>query len=202
MFADSLAALSTSLEMEGEDKYGMRRAKEFSEQCRKTCRILTKNNILMICSNQIRQSLNTYGDKEIAPGGKAIGFYSSLRLRVRSPKKIKTSKTINGKKYEKISGIEVEIDIFKSTVWEPYHKASIFIEFNYGIDDIRANLQYIKDNTKNTIFTLEGQDLSNKMEKAIKIIEQDNLENKLKTETIKLWTSIYEQLKVDRKSKR
>jgi RecA/RadA recombinase len=53
VFADSLAALSTDMEMgkdEG-DKYGMRRAKEFSEELRKTCRILAQKNYLMVCSN-------------------------------------------------------------------------------------------------------------------------------------------------------
>ena len=42
VFADSLAALSTDMEMEEGDKMGMRRAKEFSEELRKTCRIITQ----------------------------------------------------------------------------------------------------------------------------------------------------------------
>ena len=42
--ADSLAALSTEMEMEDEDKMGMRRAKEFSEGLRKTCRLIANNN--------------------------------------------------------------------------------------------------------------------------------------------------------------
>jgi len=60
IFADSLAALSTVLEMDAKDgdKMGMRRAKEFSEACRKTCRVLAQKNFLMVCSNQIRQNLD------------------------------------------------------------------------------------------------------------------------------------------------
>ena len=58
VFADSLAALSTDMEMDKEegDKMGMRRAKEFSEELRKTCRIITQNDVLMVCSNQVRQN--------------------------------------------------------------------------------------------------------------------------------------------------
>ena len=56
IMADSLAALSTDMEMDKKDgdKMGMRRAKEFSEELRKTCRILKQNNFLMVCSNQVR----------------------------------------------------------------------------------------------------------------------------------------------------
>jgi len=75
VFADSLAALSTDMEMEKDegDKMGMRRAKEFSEELRKTCRVLSKNNYLMVCSNQIRQNLDAgpYGQRYKSPGGEA-----------------------------------------------------------------------------------------------------------------------------------
>ena len=89
VFADSLAALSTEMEMGEGDKMGMRRAKEFSEELRKTCRIITQQNVLMVCSNQIRQNLDAgpFGMKYKSPGGEAIGFYSSLRLRFGSPER-------------------------------------------------------------------------------------------------------------------
>jgi len=147
IFADSLAALSTDMEMSKDegDKMGMRRAKEFSEELRKTCRILTNNNYLMVCSNQVRQNLDAgpYGQRYISPGGEAIGFYSSLRLRCFSPRKIKIKKTIHGKEYDRIIGVETQIEVFKSSIWKPYHVAPVTIIFDYGIDDVRQNLQFI-----------------------------------------------------------
>jgi len=93
IFADSLAALSTNLEMGNEegDKMGMRRAKEFSEELRKTCRVIANKKHLMVCSNQVRVNIDAgpWGQKYITPGGEAIGFYSSLRLRAQKPQKIK-----------------------------------------------------------------------------------------------------------------
>ena len=76
IFADSLAALSTKLEMDNDDgdKMGMKRAKDFSEQLRKTCRILKELDYLMVCSNQIRQSLESTGITITSPGGLAVGF--------------------------------------------------------------------------------------------------------------------------------
>ena len=82
--ADSLAALSTETEMEDRDKMGMRRAKEFSEGLRKTCRLIANKEWLIACSNQVREGVMG----EVTPGGKGIPFYSSLRIRVRLRSKI------------------------------------------------------------------------------------------------------------------
>jgi len=205
IFADSLAALSTELEMENEegDKMGMRRAKEFSEQLRKTCRIITEKNYLMVCSNQIRQNLDAgpYGQKYISPGGEAIGFYSSLRLRCMKPEKIKEKVKVAGKEVTRVIGVKTEVEVFKSSVWKPYRTAPLTILFDYGIDDIRQNLQFIKDYTSSTVYTLEGQSLDKSMAKAIAIIEEEGLEEKLREEVINLWEEIEAKFEQTRKSK-
>lgn len=204
VFADSLAALSTSWEIDGKDQYGMRRAKEFSEQCRLTCRTLTQNGLLMVCSNQVRQNLDAgpYGPKYKSPGGEAIGFYSSLRLRCNSPQKIRRKRKISGKEQSKIVGVEVDIEVFKSSVWEPYHTATVYILYDYGIDDIRANLQYLKSNTKSTVYQVGETKLGNSLEDAIHKVEEDELEDTLREETIELWREIDRKFRVRRQPKR
>ncbi len=206
IFADSLAALSTGMEMEKEegDKMGMRRAKEFSEELRKTCRILVKNNFLMVCSNQVRINIDAgpYSQKYTTPGGEAIGFYSSLRLRTCINKKIKLEKTIAGKEVTRIIGVRTEVEVHKSSIWKPFHTAPLTILFDYGIDDIRENLQFIKDNTKNTIYTIGGKGLSKSMDDAIREIEEDKLEEELKQEVITLWEEVENKFTQSRKPKR
>jgi protein RecA len=206
VFADSLAALSTEMEMEKEegDKMGGRRAKEFSEQLRKTCRVLTQNNFLMVCSNQIRQNMDagSFGQKYISPGGEAIGFYSSLRLRTSKPEKIKKKISVSGKETTRVIGVNIEIEVFKNSCWKPYRIAPLTILFDYGIDDIRQNLQFIKDYTKNTVYTVLGKELSNSLETAIEMVEEDGLESKLKFETIELWEEIEKRFDSNRKLKR
>jgi len=206
IFADSLAALSTDTEMENDegDKMGMRRAKEFSEQLRKTCRIITQNNYLMVCSNQVRENLDAgpYGQRYKSPGGEAIGFYSSLRLRTLKPEKINEEQTIAGRKVKRVIGIEVQVEVFKSSVWKPYRVAPVTIIYDYGVDQIRDNLQFIKDYTKYNTYTLGGESLDKSMTGAIKFIEQDNLENELKEEVINLWEEIEEKFKSERKPRR
>ena len=205
IFADSLAALSTDLEMDNKDgdKMGTRRGKEFSEGLRKTCRILPEKNLLLVASNQIRDNIGvTYGPKQESPGGWAIKFYSSLRLKLRVIKKIVEKKMFRGKEVIRQIGVRSEVEVWKSSVWAPGHKAPISIYFDYGIDDIRENLQFIKDYSGISTYTLNGKSLDKSMSKAIKIIEEDDLERKLKREVIKLWEEIEEKFKVYRKEKR
>jgi len=228
VFADSLAALSTGMEMEKDDgdKMGMRRAKEFSEELRKTCRILTRKKLLMVCSNQVRQNLDAgqFGQKYISPGGEAIGFYSSLRLRTFKPEKIKKKVKFAGKDVMREVGVNVQIEVFKSSVWKPYRKAPLTIIFDYGIDDIRQNLQFIKDYTtppepeepeepeteeqdkkkkkKVTPYIINGRKLNISMDKSIQIIERDGLEKELRNQVIDLWEDIESKFDSVRKNKK
>ncbi|KKL48460.1 hypothetical protein LCGC14_2325310, partial [marine sediment metagenome] len=204
IFTDSLAALSTNLEMDKDegDKMGMRRAKEFSEELRKTCRILAQKNFLMVASNQLRQDVDPLSfTKYTSPGGLAIGFYSSLRLRLAIIQKIVIKKTVGGKEVKRVVGIRSTVEVFKSSVWSPYRTAPITIYFDYGIDDIRQNLQFIKTYTKNEIYMIGDKNLDKSMDVSIAIIEKDNLEKKLKEEVIDLWEFIESKFEINRKPK-
>ena len=205
IFADSLAALSTGLEMENEegDKMGMRRAKEFSEELRKTCRIIQDKNFLMACSNQVRENIGATGgmQKYSTPGGLAVGYYASLRLRTSLVKKMTVEKTIAGKETSRVIGIIINVEVFKSSVWKPYRTAPITIILDYGVDDVRSNLQFIKDFTKNTTYTIGGESLGKSMDDSIKIIEDDGLEKQLREEVIDLWEEIESKFTQERKPK-
>lgn len=205
IFADSLAALSTDMELADKDKYGMRRAKEFSEELRKTCRTLKDRNMVLVASNQIRTNVDAgmFEEKHKAPGGHAPEFYSSLRLRFSSPAKIKKKKKIKGKDFQKVIGVKTRIEVYKSSVWQPYNIAEVTILFDYGVDDIRANLQFLKDYSSNTVYHLDGQDLHKSMNKSIAEVENMGKEGVqlLKNEVIDLWEEIQSKFKVERKQK-
>ena len=124
----------------------MRRAKEFSEGLRKTCRTFAKKNVLMVCSNQIRDG-GPNGTKTI-PGGNAVPFYSTVRMQVSPgyPKsKITKEKTIRGAKQKKVIGIQSTVKITKNSLDDPFREVPIFLVFGYGIDDVRGNLMWYKD---------------------------------------------------------
>lgn len=208
---DSLAALSTDLELgEKGDKMGMRRAKEFSQGLRKSCRVIANKNWLIPCTNQVRS-----GDSgEVTPGGKGIPFYSSLRIRVGEVDRITTSRTVKlavdsedgipeERKIdaEKDIGIVSKCFIKKSTIDDPYREAFIYIVFGYGIDDIRGNLQFYKSKTKSNKYDAIVQQYQ-AMNNAIKCIEDNDLEDELKNRVIDLWEEIEKKFDMNRKVKK
>lgn len=208
--ADSLAALSTEMEMESEDKMGMKRAKDFSTCLRKTCRIIANNGWLIACSNQLRQG--TVG--QTTPGGNAIPYYSSLRLSMKpvySNSKVVQSKTIVmgktkenksvKKTFERVIGIRSVVEVKKSSIDVPFRTAPIFIIFNYGIDDIRGNLQWYKEITKNTVYDVFDRTYKS-LNDAVNYIEENGLENQLRERVIDTWEMIEGSFRTIRKKKR
>lgn len=204
VFADSLAALTTEWEIEEKDQYGMRRAKEFSEQLRLTCRTLASKGFLLVCSNQVRMNLDAgpYGPKFKSPGGEAIAFYSSVRLRTSQINKIKKEVSVRGKKHSTVSGVEIEVEVFKNSVSAPYNKAPVIIQFDYGIDDVKANLQYLKTNTGSTKYKVGDRELAVSLDASAQMVEEDGLEQRLKREVAQLWREIQSAFSAGRKKKR
>lgn len=207
---DSLAALSTNLELgKTGDARGQRRAKEFSEGFRKTCRRIKKNNWLIPCTNQVRQG--DFG--EVTPGGKAVEFYSSLRIRISAPPYqgsiqpyIMKKGVLVVDKDTKIdvsgtSGIRSLCTVTKSSVDNPFREAPIYIVFGYGIDDISANLQYVKNMTGGTRYDCITKQYQS-IERAFKYIEDNDLEEELREKVIDIWERVQDVLKVDRKPKK
>lgn len=219
---DSLAALSTDLELEKGDKMGQKRAKEFSEGFRTTAIMIADKNWIMANSNQQRDG--DYGPT--TPGGQAIKFYSSLRVRITTPKNIekqisleflnkKKPETIEEKKqkeidqkekkssriFTKVIGIESSCSIIKSSVDDPHRKCKIFLLFNYGIDKTRENLQYLKDMTGNTVYECPDGKTYIAIDKAIIWTELNNLENQLEKNAIDIWHTIEEKFRITRSPK-
>ena len=194
--ADSLAALSTDLELEKGDKMGMRRAKEFSEGLRKYCRIIAERNWIVAASNQVRQ-----GDFGVTtPGGMAVEFYSSARISVNRKTIIEKEKAFGKAKVKRAVGIMSECVVVKSSIDRPYRTAPIYIIFDFGLDDVRANLQFMKDMHCTTTYNAFDKTYQS-LDAAVGYIEDHNLETRLRKETIDLWLEIEKKFKTNRKPK-
>ncbi len=210
--ADSIAAISTSLEMEQGDKRGQRKAKELSELCRKVGRKIALAHQLNVFTNQERQG--EYG--RTTPGGFAVPFHASVRIRIARAgvRQLETKRTIvrqfinketgevTKRKVElaKNIGIESEAVIIKSSISSEYQKAPIYIVSGIGIDDVRANLVWLKKVQALTKFPCANKEYSY-INDAIKYIEDNNLEAKLRENTIDTWETIERLFKQNRKKK-
>jgi RecA/RadA recombinase len=205
VFADSLAALSTDLEMKKGDKMGQRRAKEFSEQLRVTCRELVKRNLLLVCSNQVRSNPDAgkFGEKYATSGGLAIPHYSSLRLRFNRPMKTPREITVRGKEYVRVVGVHTKVDVYKSSVGQPHYSAPLHIVYDYGIDDVRANLEYVKEKVGGASYRVDdGHRLDQGLDRSIRMVEEGELEPRLRAYTAQVWREFESKFKVERPAKR
>ena len=196
--ADSIAALSSDLEMGDGDKRGQKKAKDLSEGCRKTARLIAEENKLVVLINQERDG--DYG--KVTSGGKAVGFHASVRIRVAQIEKLEQEKAnASGVKRAKTVGILSKATVFKSSVDDGYREAPLYVMYNFGIDDIRANLQFVKDMTKATKYLAVDKEFV-PMYAAIKHIEENNLEEELRERVIDLWEDMEARFKTSRKTKR
>lgn len=207
MAADSLAALSTDLEMKKGDKMGMRRAKEFSTEFRKKCRLINERQWIIACSNQVRQG--DFGD--VTPGGKATEFYASLRISVNQKEKLYKEKTIvwrdeegvetsKSKAIKRAYGILSTAIVTKSSIGKPYRDVPIYIVFDYGIDNVRGNLQWLKDTLGLTQYRAIDKSYG-PIDQAIAWIEKNDYEDALEQEVIDLWEEVEKKFEQNRKPK-
>jgi recombination protein RecA len=129
---DSVAALTPLSEIEGEvgDQQMAAMARMVGQGLRKLVPVVGKSKSSLIFINQVRDGLNPYGEKEVTPGGKALKFFSSIRLSV---KKLSGSDIKDG---ERIIGHRIEISVKKNKVAPPFQKAELTLNFLSGIDRI------------------------------------------------------------------
>jgi hypothetical protein len=106
---------------------------------------------------------------------------------------------VRSKEQERVVGVLTEIEVHKSSVWKPYHSAEVYILFDYGIDDIRGNLRFLKTTTGDSVYTIGDQKLDKSLDRSIHIVEEAGLEHTLKEEVINLWNEIEGQFEEKRK---
>lgn len=124
---DSVAALTPQAELDGEmaDSNVGAHARLMSKAMRKIAGVLNKNNCTVIFINQLREKVGVmYGNPEVTTGGRALKFYSTVRIDIRKSDAIKEG--------DQIIGNQVNVKIVKNKVAPPYKTCKIDLIYGVG----------------------------------------------------------------------
>jgi protein RecA len=142
IFVDSIAQSSVEKEMESEhgvDGYNTGKSIIISKAMRKITGLIATQRILLIFTNQVRHNMNAgpFGEKWIVPGGKALPFACSVRVRLSNKGKIKDSN-------KEVIGIECQAQVTKNRCGPNHRAVSFDIMYDSGIQDRSSWIDFMK----------------------------------------------------------
>jgi recombination protein RecA len=168
---DSVAALVPKAEIEGEmgDSHVGLQARLMSQALRKITGSLNKTGTCAIFINQLREKIGVmFGNPETQPGGRALKFYSSVRMDVRRIESLKVGNDV--------VGIRTRVKVVKNKVAPPFKQAEFDIMFGQGISrsgsiiDIGVELGVV--NKSGAFYSYKGDRIGQGRENATKHLEE------------------------------
>lgn len=169
---DSVAALTPRAEIEGEigDQHIGRQARLMSQALRMLSSIVSKTRTSIVFLNQTRMKIGIiFGNPEVTPGGMALKFYSSVRIRLSRIAQIKSK--------DEIIGSRIKANIVKNKVAAPFRTAEFDIYYNEGIsklaDLVNTGLKYGIIKKRGSWYEFETKKIGQGMEGAKEFLKEN-----------------------------
>ncbi len=169
---DSVAALVPKAEIDGDmgDSHVGLQARLMSQALRKLTAVISKSNCTVIFINQLREKVGVmFGNPETTTGGRALKFYSSVRLDVRRIESLKQGGEVIGNR--------TRVKVVKNKIAPPFKEAEFDIMFGKGISmvgdivDLAANIDVI--NKSGAWYAYNGQKIGQGRENTKQYLEQN-----------------------------
>lgn len=169
---DSVAALVPKAEIDGDmgDSHVGLQARLMSQALRKLTAVISKSNCIVIFINQLREKVGVmFGNPETTTGGRALKFYSSVRLDVRRTESLKQG--------GEIVGNHVRVKVVKNKIAPPFREAEFDIMFGQGISregdvlDLAVNAGIV--NKSGAWYAYEGDKIGQGRENAKSYIHEN-----------------------------
>ena len=171
---DSVAALTPRAELDGEmgDSHMGLQARLMSQAMRKLTAAISSSKTLCIFTNQIREKIGVmFGNPETTPGGRALKFYSSVRLNIRRIAAVKDSSG-------RITGNRTRVKVVKNKVAPPFTEAEFDILYDRGIpwegSILDSAIQRGLITKRGSWLSFEGEQIGQGHEAARAFLEQDS----------------------------
>ena len=170
---DSVAALVTKQELDGEigDSTVGAQARLMSAAMRKLTALIAKARTVCIFTNQIREKIGVmFGNPETTPGGRALKFFSSLRIDIRRIGQIKASDGT-------VTGSRTKVKVVKNKVAPPFTEAEFDIMYNEGISstgsllDLALEMEIVQK--RGSWFSYNGTQLAQGRDAAKELLKGD-----------------------------
>ena len=194
---DSVAALVPQAEIDGEmgDSHVGLQARLMSQALRKLSGTINKTNTTVIFINQLREKVGVmFGNPETTPGGRALKFYSSVRLEIRKKEQLKLG--------EGVVGNRTSIKVVKNKVAPPFRSCEVDIMYGEGVSREGEVIDLASDcgilTKTGAWYAYQGEKLGQGKEN-VKLLLKDNheLESELEEKVRE-----YYDIKIDNKSKK
>ena len=184
VIVDSVAALVPKAEIDGDmgDSHVGLQARLMSQALRKLTAVISKSNCIVIFINQLREKVGVmFGNPETTTGGRALKFYSSIRMDVRRIESLKQGGEIIGNR--------TRIKVVKNKIAPPFKEAEFDIMFGQGISregdilDLAANVNVV--NKSGAWYAYEGEKIGQGRENAKQFLKEhpeirDEIEQKVR----------------------